>query len=186
MIVEITAIGTEVDAGQDDFLKTGVDETFGFGNNGIGTARLQSAAGIGNDAVGTEIIAAFLYLQVCPRMFNSRRIEGDFLKFIVTAHVVDGRKGFITAACNQLADDGDDAFSFIGPDDGIDFGHRRKQLRIELGITAGNDDLSRFIALLGPPDELARLFFTDLGDRTGIDDVDVGRAVKISFFKASL
>ena len=63
MIVEITAIGTEVDAGQDDFLKTGVDETFGFGNNGIGTARLQSAAGIGNDAVGTEIIAAFLYLQ---------------------------------------------------------------------------------------------------------------------------
>ena len=99
---------------------------------------------------------------------------------------MDGRKGFITAACNQLADDGDDAFSFIGPDDGIDFGHRRKQLRIELGITAGNDDLSRFIALLGPPDELARLFFTDLGDRTGIDDVDVGRAVKISFFKASL
>ena len=97
MIVEIPAIGTEVDAGQDDFLKAGVDEAFRFGNDGVGTAGLQSTARIRNDAVRTKIIAPFLYLQVCPRMFDGRRIEGNFLKLIVLAHVMDGRESFITA-----------------------------------------------------------------------------------------
>ena len=86
-----------MDPGQDDFLKAGFNEAFRFGNDGIGTAGLQGASRIGNDAVSTEIIASFLYLQVCPRMLDGRRIEGNFLKLIVLAHVMDSRKGFITA-----------------------------------------------------------------------------------------
>lgn len=54
------------------------------------TGDFQSAAGIGNDA-GTEIIAASWYSGL-PACCSTADDRGDFLKFIVTAHVVDGRK----------------------------------------------------------------------------------------------
>ena len=184
MVVEIAAIGAEVDAGQDDFLEARCDQAVGFGDDGVGLARFQSAPRIGNDAVGTEIVAPFLDLQVGPRVFHCRRIEGDFLEFIVAAHVVDGRDGFIVFVVQEFADNGYDALAFIGPDDGVDFGHGRQKLRVELGIAAGDDDLGRIVALLRPPDELARFLFADLSDRTGIDDIDVGRAIEIGFREA--
>ena len=184
MIVEVAAVGAEMDAGQDDFLESRGDEALRFGDDGIGTARFQGAPRIGDDAIGAEIIAPFLYLQIGPRMFYSRRIEGDLLKFVMTAHVVDGCDGFVFPVVQELADDGNDALAFIGPDDGIDFGHGRQELRVELGITAGDDDLGGLVALLRPADELARFLLAHLGDRAGIDDIDVGRAVEIGFREA--
>ena len=42
MVVEVAAVGAEMDAGQDDFLESRGDEALRFGDDGIGTARFQA------------------------------------------------------------------------------------------------------------------------------------------------
>ena len=37
MVVEVAAVGAEMDAGQDDFLESRGDEALCFGDDGIGT-----------------------------------------------------------------------------------------------------------------------------------------------------
>ena len=101
---QILAVCAQVNARQDELLEAVGNEALRLGYDGVGLTRLQAAPRVRDDAVGAEIIAPFLNLEVGPRMLHCRRIEGDFLEFVALHDVVHGLYRPVGFTSQQLSD----------------------------------------------------------------------------------
>ncbi len=134
--IEVGTVAGQILGHQDKLFVSVLRQGFGLGDDVLHAAAAEAAADFGNDAVGTEIVAAFGNQKVCPGLSGAddprRLADGG-------AVVPDDTGGLSTG---YLFDNLGDAVITAHADNGV---HLRKlilHLRlIELGQAAGNNKL---------------------------------------------
>ena len=111
--------------------------------------------------------------QMRGRLLDRHDVVDDDLLLAAHAEVVrprELRRRRGPCLCTDLA---------VIADDAIDLGHGGEALGIGLGGASGDDDARMRPLALRPPDRLAGLTLRLGGDRTGVDDDDVGEACRV-------
>ena len=88
-VFQIAAIGRQMNAGQDKFLDTVLYKVLYFPDHIVLHFGTDAAAGIRDDAVGTELIAAVLYLQIRAGVLSEAG-NGHFAEALCLRDVRDG------------------------------------------------------------------------------------------------
>ena len=165
-----------IDAGQGNFLIPGGNQFFGLFSDRGRAAAAHLSPGVGNDAIRTEPVAAFLDLD---QRTGLRLHAGDAFVLLVLCLAYDRIRDednllpLIFWQQEPLLRQGDRPQFLRRAQDDIRLFDPRNFLRICLGIAAHDDHQSLRILLLDPAHILPGFPVRQSGDGTGIHDADV-------------
>ena len=168
---QVRTVLAEVDAGEHDLGVPAVYQGTGLAQHGLRRQAAVPAAGPGNDAEGTELIASVLDLQHGPgTVFKSGNVE----TFVEMRHLRPARHpggGRGAPAAPQHAVD-EFALFHVAQDEvhALDF---QQLIRMGLGVTTRGDDHGLRPAAHGLAERLPGPRVGLVRHRAGIDDVDV-------------
>ena len=165
---EVAAVTANVDAGEDNFGIAGSDKVAHLLQHLLGRHRAAAAAGVGDDAVGTEGVAAVLDLDEGTAALGEAPQGGDLGRGGVT----DG--GDPHRAVPLFRQQAQQIALLLVAENQGDAGDGGKGLGVDLGIAAGDDDAASGMETAGAADEIARLAVGGGGDGAGVDDDQLG------------
>ena len=171
--VEVMPVAAQVYAGQHDFPEAPPGRTL---NRSQGVFRQNTAAappGIGNDAVGTEGIAAILHLEKGPGVLGET-LQGERFRMPLPGNV----RHYHLPVVAQLMDEPGNVPFFTVADHQRDTRHVLQFVGGYLGIAAGDNNPRRGVPFHHPADKAAGLGIGTGRNGTGIDNVDIGGIIE--------
>ena len=173
-VLPLPAPGGDLDAVDDDLAVALGGKALRLLHRGLQRHGAHPAAGIGDDAVGAEIVAPVLDLQQRPRP-RGKPARGQDLKRARLARVVHALPFLARGGSfDHVADEG---LAAVGADEHVDV-QLADLVRAALGVAAAHADGGGRIQLAHAPDGVAGFLVGNGCDGAGIDDIAVADLVK--------
>ena len=164
-----------MDAGQDHLLIARGCQLPHLGYNLIRSAAADASAGVWDNAVAAELVAAILNLQKGSGMIRNL-VDGKALILMSLADF--DHMAAVTLIFEIFFQDRNQILLFIVSDDDIYCQIRLQLLCCRLDIAASRNHHGIRILLLSPVQHLSGLAVRDIGYGTGVDNVDIGLFVE--------
>ena len=174
-VLQVPAPGGDLDTRHHYLPVTGLRQCPGLGNGPVEGLGAHGAAGIGDDAVGAEIVAAVLNLQhgagTLPHPAGRQIFKGSALQGVVNSNVLTAH-----AACLLFPPEGQQTLqeflpaAAAGDHIGAGFG---SFLRADLGVAAAHTQQGVGMLAAQTVQEGAIFAVGDGGDGAGVDDEDI-------------
>ena len=166
---QIFAVAGGVLADQVDFADALLEEAGGLGDDGFEAPAAEGAAILGDHAEGAGMIAALGDLHVGEVARGGENARGEVV-------IEVGLQG--VGIRFQPFADGDDAFQFVGADEGVDFGQFLADIAaVAFDQAAGDDQFAGaadFLVLGHLEDGVDRFLLGGVNEAAGVDDEYVG------------
>ncbi|MNN25323.1 hypothetical protein D3C81_1387940 [compost metagenome] len=166
-----------MNSGQDKFLVSGFHQLMGLGHNRLRITAARQSARPGNDAEGTEVVAAILNLHKSPRPVGKAR-HIQLLEFPCLHNVADSvhrLAGFL-----NILHMGHNLLAVLVADHEINTRNIKNLTGRGLRIAARYGHNRLRIAAHGTADHLAAFFIAGIGYCTCVDQIDVGGPFEIN------
>ena len=169
-VFQIVAPGGYLDTGEHQLTVALAPQLLRLGYGRRQRQGAHRAAGVGDDAVGTEIHTAVLYLQHGPGALG-HAAGGQHLEFPAAQGVVQQSHRLLFVGC--LLEQVQKRHAVTGTGQQVHV-QCRHHLRVGLHITAAGGHHRVGVQLMTPADHLPGFLVTDGGDGAGVDDIAVG------------
>jgi hypothetical protein len=158
-----------VDAGQHDLRVASGNQLAHLGDDLVGAHRSAAAAGVGDDAVAAEGVAAVLDLDEGAAALGEggERQDGGLFSAADVGDLGRRRRFPFFEKVEQVA------LLLVAKHQG-NTGDCEQGLRVDLGVAAGHHHPAAVVEAARPADEVARLGVGGGGHRAGVDDDQVG------------